>query len=582
MKRGGRAWPRNRVLRALTLMLLVLPWALSPLAGAADERILEYRSDISVQPGGELTVTETIRVRAEGQDIRRGIYRDFPTRYRDRWGNHVKVDFVPLAVRRNGQDEAWHSEKRSNGVRVYFGSADRTLQPGVHEYTFSFVTNRQLGFFDNHDELYFNAIGTDWMFPIDRGVATIQLPFTLPADQLQLGVYSGRQGLSSANARIEAPAGDRVRVETTRPLQPREGLTVAVAWPKGLIAEPTASTRARWFLRDNGAAIVLLLGLLAPLAWYSWAWNRVGRDPAKGVIIPRFEPPKGLSPAACRYVSDMSLRRDAFTAAIISLAVKGWLIIDEEGTDFVLQRTSGNEAAEPSAGERAVLDRLLPGSGGRIEMDRKNHRDFLSARAALQRALRKEYLGRLFKLNSAWLVPPVLMSAAAALVALLFDGGPPVWIAFAAASLLLHGLFVFLMRAPTPAGRRVMDEIEGFRRYLDTAERDRLDRMRSPALTPEVFEAFLPYAYALGVENSWCKRFAREMPEEAQARSSWQPGWYHGSSRGIAALDHLGSDFGSSFSSAIAAASTPPGSSSGSGGGGSSGGGGGGGGGGGW
>jgi hypothetical protein len=282
----------------------------------------------------------------------------------------------------------------------------------------------------------------------------------------------------------------------------------------------------------------------------------------------------------------MSLSRDAFTAAIISLAVKGWLVIEEKGKDFSLERTSVNGAAAPSPGERAVLDRLLPRPGSRLDMDRENYQVFQAARTLLHQALKKEHLGRLFNLNSAWLAPPVMMSAAAAVIAAFFVGGPPLWIAFAALSLLLHGLFLLLLRAPTPAGRRVMDEIEGFRRYLDTAEQDRLERMRSPALTPEVFEAFLPYAYALGVENSWCKRFAREMPEEvgrqSGRQSGWRPRWYHGDSHGVAALNHLGSDFGRSFSSAIAAASSPPGSSSGSGGGGSSGGGGGGGGGGGW
>jgi len=118
--------------------------------------------------------------------------------------------------------------------------------------------------------------------------------------------------------------------------------------------------------------------------------------------------------------------------------------------------------------------------------------------------------------------------------------------------------------------------------YLDTAEQDRLDRMRSPALTPEVFETFLPYAYALGVENNWCARFAREMPEEARRQAAYQPSWYSGQRHGMNALHHLGNRFGGSLSSAIASASSPPGSSSGSGGGGFSGGGGGGGGGGGW
>jgi uncharacterized membrane protein len=148
----------------------------------------------------------------------------------------------------------------------------------------------------------------------------------------------------------------------------------------------------------------------------------------------------------------------------------------------------------------------------------------------------------------------------------------------------LHGLFSFLMRAPTPNGRLVMDEIEGFKMYLDTAEQDRLDRMRSPALTPEVFESFLPYAYALGVENTWCERFAREMPEEIRQQTGYHPSWYRGNYQGVNALNHIGDNFSSSFSSAISSASSPPGSSSGGGssGGGSSGGGGGGGGGGGW
>ena len=327
---------------------------------------------------------------------------------------------------------------------------------------------------------------------------------------------------------------------------------------------------------------MLLLGLLVPLGWYLWAWNKVGRDPAEGVIIPRFEPPKGLSPAACRYVRDMSFKGDAFTAAIVSLAVKGQIVIEEQDDEFTLHRVADAASVGLTPGEQAALEALLPYPGAKIEMDQENHQEFQAARQALKKALQKEYRGRLFQLNGLYLLPPVLMSAAAAVIAAFFSAGPPVWFGFAILSLGLHALFLFLMRAPTPAGRRVMDEIEGFRRYLDTAERDRLEAMRSPELTPEVFEAFLPYAYALGVENSWCERFARELPEDLRQGDAYQPAWYMGRFHGIGALHHLGSDFGSSFSSAISSASTAPGSSSGSGGGGSSGGGGGGGGGGGW
>ena len=109
----------------LTLLLLLSPSAL------ADERILDYRSDILVHEDGWLTVTETLRVRAEGEQIRRGIYRDFPTRYKDQLGNSVRVEFEPQSVLRNGASEDWHSEERGNGVRIYIGSANRMLDPGI-------------------------------------------------------------------------------------------------------------------------------------------------------------------------------------------------------------------------------------------------------------------------------------------------------------------------------------------------------------------------------------------------------------------------------------------------------------------
>lgn len=562
------------------LLGLIAAWGLSLPAQAA-ERILEYRSEIRVHESGTLTITEHIRVEAEGRNIRRGIYRDFPTRYRDRANNRVEVEFVPLSVRRNGQPESWHVQDRANGVRIYAGHPDREIGPGNHEFEFVFSTNRQLGFFADHDELYFNAVGHGWAFPVERAVADVVLPFSLPDKPISTSVYTGRQGSKAADATVTFVGDDRVRFTTTRALGPNEGLTVAVGWPKGLIAAPDTGQKVRWFLEDNGAALALLLGLLAPLAWYLWSWNAVGRDPGKGVIIPRFEPPGGLSPAACRYVKSMSFNRHAFTAAIISLAVKGWLTIEEDDGEFTLVRNPDGSTATPTPGEQAVLDTLLPDGSSRIAMDNENHRDFQAARNALSKALKKEHHGRLFVLNGIYLLPPLLMSVTAAFIAFFLEGGPAVWISFLILTLALHGLFAFLLRAPTVAGRLVMDQIEGFEMYLGTAEQERLDRMRSPALTPEVFESFLPFAFALGVENTWCERFAREIPQEAPG-GGYNPVWYHGNLHGTRALSHLGDGFSGSFSSAIASASAAPGSSSGSGGGGFSGGGGGGGGGGGW
>ena len=549
----------------------------------ADERILDYHADILIHNDGGMMVTETIRVRAEGENIRRGIYRDFPTSYKDRLGKHYRVTFDVLDVQRNGSSEAYHTQGASNGVRVYFGSANRMLPHGVHEYRLRYHTTRQLGFFKEFDELYWNVTGSAWMFPIDRASASIELPGAVDADDLRMDFYTGHQGSKGKDASFRVANERKVEFQTTRGLKPHEGLTVALGWPKGMVHEPTSSERLGYFLDDNSATLVLIAGLLLPLGWYLWAWNHWGRDPRKGVIIPLFKPPKGLTPAGCSYIRAMSFNRDAFAAAIVNLGVKGYLKISESSDEFVLyrQETPGSTAA--SKGELGVMDALFKdGTNQQIELDQENHKEFMKAHSALKAALKAEHRGRLFNLNGSYALPSVGLTIAAAGIAATMDAGPWVWVSFAVFSVILHLVFLFLLRALTPAGRIITDEIEGFKMYLDTAEQDRLDRMRSPELTPDVFETFLPYAFALGVENNWCDRFAREFPQEPGDSNAYHPAWYDGHILGLAGLHHLGNSFNDSFSSAISSASSPPGSSSGSGGGGSSGGGGGGGGGGGW
>jgi len=147
----------------------------------------------------------------------------------------------------------------------------------------------------------------------------------------------------------------------------------------------------------------------------------------------------------------------------------------------------------------------------------------------------------------------------------------------------LNAVFYTLLKRPTLAGRRLMDEIEGFQLYLETAEGDEIRHLKAPTPTPQLFEKYLPYAMALGVENAWSEHFT-DILEQAgtapgQARS---PHWYRGTQVGDFSYANFTQSIGPSLAGAVSSSSTAPGSSSGGGGGGSSGGGGGGGGGGGW
>jgi uncharacterized membrane protein YgcG len=157
-------------------------------------------------------------------------------------------------------------------------------------------------------------------------------------------------------------------------------------------------------------------------------------------------------------------------------------------------------------------------------------------------------------------------------------------------SLLMIGLigvnilFYYLMKAPTESGRKLMDRLEGFRMYLGTAEEHRLNTLNPPEHTPELFEKFLPYALALGVDQAWSEKFASTLAAvtATEEGGGYLPAWYHGPRLNRFNPAGFSSSLGPSLAKAVSSSSSAPGSASGGGGGGSTGGGGGGGGGGGW
>ena len=152
---------------------------------------------------------------------------------------------------------------------------------------------------------------------------------------------------------------------------------------------------------------------------------------------------------------------------------------------------------------------------------------------------------------------------------------------FCAVVLLTNFAFFHWLKAPTLLGRRLIDEVEGFKRYVEIAEKHELDYRYPEGRTPALFERYLPVAVALGIEAQWAEQFS-EIIAAAAAHDGYAPTWYHGSHWQPNRLTSFSTSLGSAFSGAVAASSAPPGSSSGGGGGGFSGGGGGGGGGGGW
>ena len=641
------------------LLLLFLSLATNAAAQrtpAQYERILDYHSDIQVQEDGTMLVEETIRVYAAGNQIRHGIYRDFPTRYQDHLGNRYVVGFAVRGAARDGSPETFHVEDRSNGKRVYLGDKNYLLPYGEHTYTISYTTNRQLGFFQDHDELFWNVTGNGWDFVIERASATVHLPQQIPAAQVELSGFTGPQGSRDHDLSTSSEYGTFYFSANHR-LGQRYGLTILLSWPKGFFAEPTTQQKVAWFLADNRDALFLSGGLALLLLYYYLVWSAVGRDPERGVIMPRYEPPANLSPAAMRYLVRMGYDNKAFSAAILDMAVRGFLTIKEDGGTYTLYRTkSDNRVLSPD--EKAAAGELFFDGQNDLRLHNENHTVVGAAIKSLSAWLKTAELRIYFVTNSKYMIPAVLFSAASLAGVVAMQNGPKVMLAgflclwlslwsigiaamakqiyhqwsavlrsshkggamvggtvvlslfalpfffgelvglallvattswFVTLFLLLnagiHILYYYLLKAPTRAGRQLLDQVEGFKLFLGKVDGDRLNRVMPPDCTPQTFEKFLPYALALDLEQDWAEKFsgvlaaAGQTPGNGTSSTLYTPSFYSGAAFDGASFSGFASSLGS-FTGAISSASSAPGS--GGGGGGDSGGGGGGGGGGGW
>ena len=641
--------------KAQRVLLLLVAGALVCGARADDiERITDFRQDVTVQRDGTLNVAEYITVNAQDDSIVHGIFRDFPTLYR---GN-VHVRFDVESVTEDGRAVPVVLRSLINGKRLQIGDPDAELSRGLHRFTIRYVTDRQLLFQPDHDELYWNVTGTGWEFQIDRASTTVRLPAGAKIGAWRF--FTGEQGERGQAATARLLGDDRISFQTTEPLGPNQGLTIGVDFAKGVVMPPSSWDRWHNLLRDNRGAAGAFAGLVLLMFYFAAVWWLVGRDPRRGTVIPLFAPPRDLSPAAMRYIHRMAYDRKAFAATLIGLAVKGVLTICETkhflGPVYTLKH-AGAPNAPLSRAEAVVADALVAWDG-EVELTNKNHAQIAGAISQLKKVLSDEYERIYFNANRAWFWPGLTLIAgsmlaaailsddlggaflvflwsglfgiaagvftyfafnawrsavighgahivniaialgrtlaalpfAATLVGVTFflnDAIQPVTVAILAVEALIALVFYRLLRAPTLAGGKLRDEIDGFDLFLKTAEQARLETLQSPEVTPQLFEKYLPYAVALDCENLWSKRFenaAASAADGAASQSSrrfYVPMWYQGDAFSQLGAAGFASAISVSLGSAVASASTAPGTGGGSSGG-FTGGGGGGGGGGGW
>jgi hypothetical protein len=588
---------------------ITMLWARPTLAV---EGISSYDVSIEIAANGDLQVVETIAYDF-GSSEHHGIYRDVPTRvrYDDTYDRVYPLRVDRVTASPAGTPADYTIEDAGGGMtRIKIGDPDSTIT-GAHTYTIGYTVQGAMNAFPNHDELYWNAIGTEWPTVIDQATVRVSAPGTIT----DVACYAGEEG--SLLSCDRATSRGRQAQFAQGQLFPYEGLTVVVALPKGAVAVQPPNLEERWslhraFVADEshlgaaGALLLLGIGGFVFLVWTRGRDRRYQGSPVDQVMgnpggdtqrVPvgegddtapvEFAPPGGILPGQVGVLIDERANTVDVVATIVDLAVRGYLVIEEipkEGLfgkpDWRLIRLE-KDTAPLRTYERSLLDGLFQDSGDVTLSSLR--RTFAERLTTVENHLYVDAA------DNGWFAtrPDRVRGRWRALGLLLVVGGGAIayltirytsfgYIGIAA---VVIGLVFLLgargMPSRTAKGTAMLRRVRGYRQVIDTADR----YLARWAEQENVFPTTLPYAIVFGLTEKWAKAFAQlaEDPARSSAMSWYVPIGAFSVDSFAHAID------GFTVATSGTMTSTPAGSgSSGFGGGGFSGGGGGGGGGGSW
>jgi uncharacterized protein (TIGR04222 family) len=567
------------------LLLFALLAATAHRAVAQRSLVIErFDAVIRVEPDGTIDVIETITARFTG--AWNGIYRSIPVKYRTSQGLNWTLGLDVLGAT-DAEGRALRLETGREGhyvkLKMWIPDAEDATRTAVLHYR---ATNG-LRFFDEHDELYWNVTGDEWEVPIEAATAHIELPPN--ATGVRAIAFNGAYGSTAQDASV-AIEGTGVRIAMPHALSFYEGLTAVVGWDKGIVAEPSAAARTVGVLGSNWPLLIPVPVLVAAIVM----WRRRGRDPRRLPVTVRYEPPQGLTPGEAGTLMDNTPDMRDITATLVDLAVRGRLRFEEreqsklfglvKEEEYVLHRLEPPvDAGTLAPHEQRLLDGIFSGRGTTVrlsELEDEFYAKLPGIRTAifdrlLQRGL---YHARPDRVRQRWQVAGIALAFGigafgTGLSSRMLLTPVPFVVAGVLVAVILVG-FGLVMPARSVAGARMLEAVLGFEEFLRRVDAQQYKRVIVGH--PEMFDQYLPFAMAFGVEKKWARAF-----EDIYTQS---PTWYTGPSVTHFSVGHLSNSLAGFSAKAGTTMTSSPRSSSGSGfgGGGSSGGGGGGGGGGGF
>jgi len=512
------------------LALLFVATFSSP-ANARERHLKKFSSEIVVMPDGSVDVTENITFQFVGGPWH-GINRYIPVEYSGPRGlNYTLFLDVKNITDESGAKLRYETSRERHylNLKIYIPNADNSTRT----ISINYAVSDALKFFDDHDEFYWNVTGDEWSIPIESAGAHIVLPQAV--SNIRAKAFTGAYRSTGRDADVQI-AGTGVDVQTRDPLPMHEGLTVAVAFDKGAVREPTALSRLSLYLRSNWP---LFIPIAAFFAMFWWWWTH-GRDPRLRPIAAQYQPPDNLSPGEVGTLIDNSVDMRDITASIVDLAVRGYLVIEETKQDHLLGLThsknyvfhlkkSRPEWSSLKPHEQELLDGIFSGgnAGDAVPLDAL-HNTFYANIPSIRNQIFASLVGDGYYAQRPDSVRSTYILFGIVTGVILVAGG--IWVSnhsgmqplpFVVAGVFTGAIlcgFGWFMPARTQAGARALEGVLGFEDFLAHVESDRFNRTIK---TPEMFEKFLPFAMALGVEKNWSKAF--------QGIYTQPPQWYQGS-----------------------------------------------------
>lgn len=598
----------------------------------SEERIISFVSDIVINKDASITVTEKITVYANQRGIQHGIMRWLPEKSSWLSANRIKK----IAV--NDIPSPYHTENSDGRFAIYIGDKSTYLDPGIYIYTIEYEIKNAILFLQDRDELYWNITGNYWKFPIENAKTSITLPENLSVTHYAaytgpLG-DQGKNYLVTNNASNQISftttkpllPGDGLTIA----IGFQKGTVIPPSFLEQLLIQykqdPVASRVFHlsiilllyylivWFCIGKDLKPGVIIPLFQPPLNLSPASIRFitqfGFDiktfaaaiismAAKGFLLIKESNPYELIKKSDNMdslsIGEKTIAKKLFaknSSFIISKNYASEIVVAKDALKNTLRAEYENTYFKNNAAYLipGLLLSLLAVAAIILSTHNRGTAAFFCVWIliwthgcyfiVLKAAHDIKYFFKIPSISTAWsalkstvFCIPFLF---AEIVVLFFFSSiiSLVNLSFLLVMTFINVLFYHLLKAPTMQGRKILDQIEGFKLFLSTTERYRFDELHPPNKTPELFEKFLPYAIALDVENQWSEQFNTLL---TNAGTPYQPSWYIGTTP-------FSTQSFSSFSNQISEgiSNSLSTSSSASSGGGSSGGGGGGGGGGGW